>query len=90
MALDPQTRAQRLLVVATGIFINRDGALEQEKDQRAILQGKMQAQILAGAFADPPQHQRNQGSKGTWYQAKDQVGPCAMDVTRPDTEAKNV
>lgn len=63
MALGPHTPTQRLLEVATGVFINRDVALKQEKDQRAQLQGKVQAQILAGAIADPPQPQTNQGPK---------------------------
>lgn len=54
MACGPQTPTQHLLEVATGVFNQRHVALEQEKDQRAKLQGKIWAQILAGAISDLP------------------------------------
>ena len=63
MSLGPQTPTQHLREVATGIFYNRGMALQQEKDGRAKLQDKIQAQILAAATADSPQHQTNQGPK---------------------------
>lgn len=63
MSLSPRTPTQCLLEVATGVFNNRDMALRQGKDQRAKLQGKIQAQIMAAAIVDSPRHQTNQEQK---------------------------
>lgn len=46
--------------IATRVFSNRDTGLQQEKDQRAQLQGKIQAQMLAGSLVDSPHHQTHQ------------------------------
>lgn len=60
MVLGPQAPTQHLLEVATGVFNNRDMAVRQERNQRAKLQGKIQAQVLATAIANSSHHQTNQ------------------------------
>lgn len=61
MVSGPHTSIQHFLEVATGVFNNGDITVRQEKDQRAKLQSKVQAQISAVAIANPPQYQTHRG-----------------------------
>ncbi|XP_032279456.1 uncharacterized protein LOC116644212 [Phoca vitulina] len=53
-------------------------ALQQEKDWRAELQDKIQAQIWAAAIADSPQHHTNQGPKKMPVSDK---GPVELSIS---------